>query len=227
MENHVCPRQAVTRTGLFLETLVHLPFSHLTWPVGQTVVLIKMFFMQSKSLVQLKYHSSLHSAEQSVASCTYSSYKTLYLIKAWWLALKCSTLTGLDCRVMLRSCLCFRGGTHLDLYHTGVWGKHALVTTTVNDTNSLSRSIISYCGVGRFIVAECRFYSVQYLGTSLHLEIPVMLNFTNPKHNRVHAQARGSQILVNESPWQLNFVRWHLILWASQCGTLPFWHLEF
>jgi len=51
MENHVCPHQAVTRTGLFLETLVHLPFNHLTWLVRQTVVLIKMFLILSKSLV--------------------------------------------------------------------------------------------------------------------------------------------------------------------------------
>jgi len=45
MENHVSPCQAVTRTGLFLETLVYLPLTHLTWPVGQTVVQIKMFFI--------------------------------------------------------------------------------------------------------------------------------------------------------------------------------------
>lgn len=44
MENHVCPCQAVTSTGLFLETFVYLPFNHLIWPVGQRVVQITVFF---------------------------------------------------------------------------------------------------------------------------------------------------------------------------------------
>jgi hypothetical protein len=41
---------------------------------------------------------------------------------------------------------------------------------------------------------------------------------------------RGAQIPDTRSPWQLNFVQWHLVSVGSQyvtCFMSQFWHLEF
>lgn len=50
--------------------------------------------------------------------------------------------------------------------------------TTAHDVAMFSRNIISYHGIGLYLLC---YLSAQYLGTSLHLEIPVTLCFSNSK----------------------------------------------